>query len=224
MWIDDQILARCSEDLVVDCWVPREMTVVLGASNAAEVEVNTLNCTLDNVPVLKRYGGGGTVVLHSGCAVVSVGCWVKQHFQNRFYFEILNNSVIAALASRWPKFETLGQSGLSDIVHGDFKVAGTSLFRSRNYLLYQASVLVDCQVETIDRYLNHPSREPEYRRGRSHRTFLAGLSEVVDGLTAQLCVEQLSADLPNQLRRLLGEEIITSMPEQWSGLHRRAGL
>lgn len=224
MWIDDQILRRCSEDLAVNCWVPTDFMVVLGASNSEEIEVDTHNCSAERVPILKRYGGGGTVVLYPGCAVVSLGCWVRQHFQNKFYFELVNNAVISALGSRWPELGGLGQSGLSDIVYGDLKVAGTSLFRSRNYLLYQASILVDCQIEVIDKYLKHPSREPEYRRGRSHKSFLTGLNQLVSGLTAAACVDHLVDNLPTQLKRLLDAEMISSIPEQWSGLHRRAGL
>ncbi|MBM4250965.1 MAG: hypothetical protein FJ146_03265 [Deltaproteobacteria bacterium] len=225
MWIDDEILRRCDEDLALHCWVPTDSMVVLGASNAAEVEVDTPNCALDGVPVLKRYGGGGTVVLHPGCAVVSLGCWVKQPFQNKFYFELVNRALIAALGSGWPELNALGQSGLSDIVHGDLKVAGTSLFRSRNYLLYQASILVDCQVDVIDKYLKHPSREPEYRRGRSHSSFLTGLNEIVGGIiSGPLCAEHLSQTLPQQLKQLLDAELVSTIPEQWSGLHRRAGL
>jgi lipoate-protein ligase A len=224
MWIDDEILRRCQESIVSHCWVPQELVVVLGASNDPTVEVNVETCELDHVPVLKRYGGGGTVVLHSGCAVVSLGCWVQQPFQNRHYFNLVNNAVIAALAAGWSDLGQLSQNGLSDLTYGEFKVAGTSLFRSRNYLLYQASILVDTQLDVIDRYLKHPSREPEYRRGRSHGSFLRGLNSVVSEITASACADRLKRSLPAALVTTLGAELIKSIPEQWGGLHRRAGL
>jgi lipoate-protein ligase A len=132
--------------------------------------------------------------------------------------------VIAALAEGWSDLAQLSQNGLSDLTFGEFKVAGTSLFRSRNYLLYQASILVDTQLDVIDRYLKHPSREPEYRRGRSHGSFLRGLNSVVSGITASACAERLKQSLPAALVTTLGAELVESIPEQWGGLHRRAGL
>jgi lipoate-protein ligase A len=188
------------------------------------VEVNVAQCEADRVPILKRYGGGGTVVLHGGCAVVSLGCWVQQPFQNRFYFWHINQAVISALSARWPQLAGLAQDGLSDLVFGSAKVAGTSLFRSRNYLLYQASILIDCRVGVIERYLLHPSREPEYRQGRSHRSFLQGLDALIPGLDASTCASHLQASLPTTLRDCLGAELIETKPEQWAGLRRRAGL
>src|SRR5262245_50505869 len=102
MWIDDDILRRAAEPMVVTCWVPAATMVVLGSSNQAEVELNLAHCADDQVPILKRYGGGGAVVLHSGCAVVSVGLWVRQHFHNSFYFRLINQAVIQAFARQWP--------------------------------------------------------------------------------------------------------------------------
>ena len=37
---------------------------------------------------------------------------------------------------------------------------------------------VDLDPDRIARYLKHPSREPEYRGGRSHRDFLIGLGDI----------------------------------------------
>lgn len=224
MWIDDKILSMCSHQVALAAWVPETSMVVLGASNQAEIEANVHACESDGVPILKRYGGGGTVVLHSGCAVVSLGCWVAQPFQNRFYFDKVNQAVIAALALRWQELRELSQDGLSDLTYRQAKVAGTSLFRSRNYLLYQASILVAAEIELIERYLCHPSREPEYRKGRTHRTFLRGLNTIVGALSPSEVAKQLEAHLPSTLSALLGEDLIASKPEQWDGLRRRAGL
>ena len=61
--------------------------VVLGNSNKSEKECYQESCEADGVPVLKRYGGGGTVVLHDGCLVVSFGFWVRDYFENDYYFK-----------------------------------------------------------------------------------------------------------------------------------------
>ncbi len=177
MWIDDEVLARCGEDIALNIWKPKERMVVLGRSNKASIELLKSICDQDGIPIVKRLGGGGTVLLHPGCLVVSVGAWVRDYYQNNLYFHLLNQSVIDALNMKLPEC-SFSQRGFSDIVSGERKLAGTSLFRSRNYLLYQASILVELRVADIERYLAHPSAEPDYRLGRSHREFLMGLEEL----------------------------------------------
>jgi lipoate-protein ligase A len=103
---------------------------------------------------------------------------VKHEFRNKYYFELLNQVIIEALSPLLGKEEILGQAGISDIVYGEKKIAGTSLFRSRHYLLYQASVLLRPQLDVIARYLKHPSKEPDYRRKRSHKDFLLGIYDI----------------------------------------------
>jgi lipoate-protein ligase A len=174
MWIDDQVLKACALPLASEVWIPTTPMVVLGRGNKVEKEVNVHACVRDGIPILKRLGGGGTVLLHSGCLIVSLGLWVKEFYANDRYFRLLNQSVIDCLNVELPQ-QAFDQRGHSDIVQGHRKVAGTSLFRSRNFLLYQASILVDMQIDWIEKYLAHPSLEPDYRQGRRHRDFLTDL-------------------------------------------------
>lgn len=212
---------RCGELLAHAVWVPQQPVVVLGSSNLPDAEVEEERCLADGIPILKRYGGGGTVLLYDGCVIVSVGLWVKQLYQNKLYFERLNQSVINSLSQQWSVFRNLGQRGLSDITFGDLKVAGTSLFRSRNYLLYQASILVDLNPDLINRYLKHPSKEPDYRLGRTHKDFLKGLSDVHQEVTPSLCADVLERCLPNQIKETFGSELMSPIPEQFPALEAR---
>ena len=84
MWIDDDILSRCEEDLCLKVWVPKKTKVVLGSANNFERECFSKNCKEDKIDVLRRYGGGGAVVLHSGCLVISLGLWLKSYFKINF--------------------------------------------------------------------------------------------------------------------------------------------
>jgi lipoate-protein ligase A len=69
----------------------------------------------------------------------------------------------------------LSQRGLSDICIGDKKILGSSLYMPRGRAHYQASLLVHCDLNIMFKYLKHPSREPDYRRGRRHEDFLTTL-------------------------------------------------
>jgi lipoate-protein ligase A len=224
MWIDDQVLKACAQPLATEVWIPEAPMVVLGRGNKVEKEVNVRACVDDGIPILKRLGGGGTVLLHEGCLIVSLGLWVKEFYANDRYFRLLNQSVIDCLKLELPQL-AFDQRGHSDIVHGQLKIAGTSLFRSRNYLMYQASVLVDMQIEWIEKYLAHPSLEPDYRQGRRHREFLTDLG-TLGQKDVRLWRDLFQKELPAIVERnFAGEQIapqdaqiphvLSRMGEEW---------
>lgn len=181
--------------------------VVLSSSNTAHRETYDSACKAANVPIVQRRGGGGTVVLGPGCLVLTFAFYAKELFANQRYFQMINSLWIDALSSA-------GVSGLvtrghSDLAHGDKKVAGTSLFRRKHLVVYQGSLLVDPNFELISQLLQHPSREPDYRQGRTHSEFLTSLKQLgYRGTTqelAELCsdyfskhaVERLCEDFAN---------------------------
>ena len=220
MWIDDQILNQCKKAIVNHVWIPEKNMIVLGSSNKSSVELHEENVSATKTSVLKRCGGGGTVILYKGCVVVSLGCWVAHQFKNDFYFDKINQSVIDTLASKWPEFSELSQSGLSDIVLGDKKIAGTSMFRSKNYLLYQASILVDLDLKLIQNLIQQPSKQPEYRANRKHEDFLIGLSGIVNVTPTQVA-GQLQLRLEEYLSKNLGEEMSQPQEKQFKNIFER---
>ncbi len=224
MWIDDQILKNCSRDIETQVFIPKETLVVLGNGNNAEKEVYLDNCKTDGVPVLKRYGGGGAVLLHASCLVVSAGLWVKDYFRNDFYFCRVNKALIAALSSFHPSLTSLYQDGISDLCYEGKKIAGTSLFRSRNYLLYQASILFDSKIELIERYLKHPTKEPEYRQKKSHRDFIKGVSEILCGGSLEELRDSTAKSFPRALHEMLSDELIQSQDNQRVHLLGKSGV
>ena len=222
MWIDDQILSFYRRDFALKVFVPTSTLVVCGNGNDIQKEVDVEACQRANIPIEKRYGGGGTVVLYPGCVVVSLGCWVKDPFANGQYFQMINQGVISSLKESWPSMKEVSQNGISDIVAGDKKIAGTSLFRSRRYLLYQASILVDLDLELVSSCLRHPSKEPEYRRSRDHKDFLTSLRIIEPSiLSAQEVAERLSRTLENQLKAQLAADLIDPVEGEMKALMER---
>lgn len=216
MWIDDQVMAHCEKQKFELVWVPEKTVVVLGRGNSAKLEVRTENCSHDHIEILRRKGGGGTVVLHSGCVVLSVGMWVGDYYKNTAYFKALNQSVIDVLIKFIPSTQgRLAQNGVSDITLDGKKIVGTSLFRSRNYMLYQGSLLVESRIELIERYLRHPSSEPEYRRGRSHRDFVTGLAQnQLQAVSSQQVSHVFQKYWGTSLQARLKTEMVGANPSQ----------
>lgn len=178
---------------------PETVTVVLGAGRQAEEDVLLTRTTEDGVPVLRRRGGGGTVVLSPGQAVLALVTAVRSPFLNREYFRLINDWYRSALAGLGVPAERIEDRGISDLAIGERKILGTSIYRRRLVLFYQGSLLVANDVSLFDRYLKHPSRVPDYRRGRGHREFCTTLSREGYAFSAGQLIERLARVVEERL-------------------------
>jgi lipoate-protein ligase A len=175
--------ATVNEDLLVEyertrvpawrIYEPRETCVVLGAGRHGKGDVIEENAAADRVPVRARKGGGGTVVLSPGMVVLALVTEVASPFRNREYASRINGWIREALAGAG--VDGVEERGISDLALGDVKIAGTSIFRRRLILFYQASLLVANDIGLFDRYLTYPSSAPDYRAGRGHGAFCTTL-------------------------------------------------
>jgi len=152
---------------------PKDIRAVLGAGGDPQADLYLDRLAADGIPWLRRRGGGGAVVLTPGQAVLACVTEVDSPFQNREYAAAINSLFIEAL-------EALGVQGvvprgISDLAIREKKILGTSIYRKRLVLFYQASLLVSNDISIFTRYLAMPSRVPEYRAGRSHEDFCTTL-------------------------------------------------
>ena len=221
MWIDDQIIEKSSASIVCQTWCPQGVAVVLGSNNSFEKECYESACKVDGIPVLRRLGGGGAVVLSKECVVISLGCWVRDYFRNDVYFDKINKAIISVMRRISSVFGELYQNGISDICYGDKKVGGTSLFRSRNFLLYQGSLLYSVNHLLINKYLRHPTKEPNYRKNKQHSDFLFSLSEIASDFTQKDITSALSLELEGQIKKTLESDLISSQDKQLFLLKKR---
>lgn len=170
---DDEALRRFQgQGPFVWFWEPGQVCVVLGRGTP-EADVDLPACAAAGVPVYRRRGGGGAVVLAPGMLVVT-GCW--RPGVRRFPADWLI-PIAEAIARGLQRLGVPASvQGFGDVCLGDRKVLGSSLYASRDCILYQGSLLVDPDLSLIPRYLPHPSREPAYRRGRPHLEFVTSLA------------------------------------------------
>lgn len=179
MALDEALLWECeagdpqSEQLRL--WEPAAPMVVLGRSSVAQREVNLGACRRDGIPVLRRFSGGCTVLAAPGCLMYAVVLSYAQrpelraiHSAHRYVLDRL-----AMIVGRW--VSGLTRAGISDLVLQDRKVSGNSLRCQRTHLLYHGTLIYDMPLTLVERYLNRPPREPDYRGGREHRDFLGRL-------------------------------------------------
>lgn len=199
----EQVLMTERGQLVLDVSLPNTWQVVMGAAGKPEQEVDVQALAEHGVPLYKRKGGGGTVLLGPGTIVVTVHTGVAHTFKNLAYFTAINRALMAVFATWAPL--PYHQRGISDIAVNDYKIVGSSIYRSRQYLLYQASILVDFDLALMAQLLRHPPREPDYRRGRSHGSFLTNLRALGITRSETDMVADLKAQLPDLLQAAIAE-------------------
>ncbi len=153
---------------------PRDVMVVLGAGGNPGADLFLENLETDGVPWHRRRGGGGTVVLTPGQVVLALVTSVDSPFRNREYAQEINGWIVEALSRLG--VTGVARRGISDLAIGEKKIVGTSVYRTRLVLFYQASLLVSNDISVFSRYLTMPTRVPEYRAGRTHEDFCTTLA------------------------------------------------
>ena len=153
---------------------PERRVVVLGAAGDPATDVHRDAAAAAGIDIRRRRGGGGTVLLGPGQVVVALVTEVDHPYRNREYAHAVNDWLIDALHGAGVR--GIEQRGISDLAIADRKIAGTSVFRRRRILFYQASLLVNNDPAEFERFLAFPRQVPDYRRGRGHTAFCTTLA------------------------------------------------
>ena len=146
----------------------------------------------DNIPVYKRPSGGESVVLSPNTVIISVLKKGQKLQSPKLYFKDYNKVVVRALGSLG--IEDLGGRGISDICIGQRKILGSSIYRTRDIVLYHAVINRAESTAIFEKYLKHPTREPDYRKGRSHSEFVTSLVEQGYNLSGQEIMDALDRE------------------------------
>ena len=173
-------------------WIPEQPMLVLGYSQEPEKELNLAAVEAENIPVYKRKGGGGAVLLSPNVICVALRMQRKPGFDLQDYFSSANGFIQSAFKNALNI--DLIPRGISDLVLGNRKISGSSLYLPRDCAVYLASILVNATLSQLDRFLLHPSREPDYRKGRTHADFVQNLADVpgLENLTPERVMEILN--------------------------------
>ncbi len=181
---DEALLDACEEgghDEIRRFWEPRQHFVVLGYSNKARAEVNLEACRALGIPVLRRCSGGGTVLQGPGCLNYALVLEIRKGSgtesiteANAFIMNRNRNALNSLLDG-----QVLIQ-GHTDLTLGGLKFSGNSQRRRRRFLLFHGSFLIHLDLGLVEDVLRLPSKQPSYRRNRSHKEFLTNLSLQTD--------------------------------------------
>ena len=188
----DEVLLQLAEEgqggEVLRFWESPTPFIVLGKIGKV---VDDLHCDVihaDQVPVLRRSSGGGTVVQGKGCLNYTVILNKTAHPDindlKKSYSYILGKVVTA--------LEVLGVQAIylpiSDIalVETQKKISGNAQKRVREHILHHGTILYDFDLTLIWRYLKMPVSIPDYRHQRTHEEFVTNIPVSCTALKTEL--------------------------------------
>ena len=167
--------SRTHPHLSYGIWEPKRPLVVIGRSSKIREEVHYDACLAQGVPVLRRASGGAAIVTGPGCLMYGLVLSFQTYPSIRAIdhaHRFVLSTIVAALRTLVPGVE---QQGVCDLAFDDHKFSGNSVRSKQKNLLYHGTILYNFPLPLIDRFLSRPPREPDYRRGRPHGTFVANL-------------------------------------------------
>uniref|UniRef100_A0A7S1JNH4 BPL/LPL catalytic domain-containing protein n=1 Tax=Vitrella brassicaformis TaxID=1169539 RepID=A0A7S1JNH4_9ALVE len=154
-------------------------TVVLGISGKPQQLVHVDNATEDGIPLVRRYSGGGTVLVDENVLLCSmilpksftgvepfprpVMRWTGRLYEGVFGapsgFGVAENDYVVRMADGSMR-----------------KVAGNAQSFTKDRFVHHTSFLWKVDDGRMGRYLTLPQRQPQYRANRTHSDFLTGIS------------------------------------------------
>ena len=138
-----------------------------------------------NPMIARRVSGGGTVVHGPGNVNFSFFLPISEYpdlYAVRHSYDVFLGMVVRSLQAQ---DVDCTMEGLSDIVMGPAqkqrKISGNAQFRKYGMIVHHGTLLLQKDIILlISKYLNHPPKEPDYRKNRSHDDFLIHLPDSFD--------------------------------------------
>ncbi len=127
------------------------------------------------VELIKRFTGGGTVILDRDSILVSLICEAKDTPEVPLFPRPLMSW---SKTFYEPVFGPYGDFRLSetDYTFGQLKFGGNAQYISKSRWLHHTSFIWDFDAKRM-KCLLHPPKEPDYRKSRTHEDFLTRLKD-----------------------------------------------
>ncbi len=195
--IYDQLrFEECFFRTTADCliWINQGSpdAVVLGVSSCKEQLIHLHLVDALNIPLIRRYSGGGTVVVDSDTIFVTFIFNAKALNIEPFPSQIMEWS---ALIYRALLEKTGFKLRENDYVIDNKKFGGNAQYLSKDRFVHHSSLLFDYAIEKMN-VLKLPQKIPNYRQNRPHEAFLTKLANYFDSK------QQFVSDLEDQLKKI----------------------
>ena len=149
------------------------VSIVLGISGKPELLINPQTISHQKIPLIRRYSGGGTVIVdHNTCFVT----WICNA-------DTITVKTFPQPVAQWteafykPLFNGIDFKLIeNDYVIGNRKCGGNAQYFAKNRWVHHTTFLWDFDEENMN-HLLVPAKVPGYRHSRSHSDFLCTLKD-----------------------------------------------
>ena len=209
--LDEALLLSADEAAAgeaIRVWEFRGPVVVAGRATRIGKEIDRSFCESHGIPILRRCSGGASVVGGPGCLMYSMVLCFEEHAALKridVAHRHVMTRVLRVLQNQLAESEL---QGTCDLTWQNRKCSGNSLRIARRHLLYHGTILYDFDLPLIPQCLAEPPRQPEYRKGRGHESFVTNVPIDPATFAADLCAifgaaEQTDAEsLRGRIRQL----------------------
>ena len=168
----EEMLLRTTKDNWCILNVGSSPAIVLGISGKVDEMVDLEKHKKTPIPLIKRYSGGGTVVVDNDTIFAS---FIFQ--KNVHSFPLFPENILGWSASFYERALNITDFQLkeNDYVIGNKKCGGNAQYIQKNRFVHHTTFLWDFKPALMN-LLAHPKRTPSYRKERSHKEFLCSLN------------------------------------------------
>jgi lipoate-protein ligase A len=187
---DEALLDYCEEghdEEILRFWHSDQYFVVLGHSRKSALDVILPYCHNQNIPILRRSSGGGTVLQGPGCLnyalILKIGSRtdLRNVSSSNLYIMERHRNVLEKLINKLVEIE-----GITDLTVNSFKFSGNAQRRKKRFVLFHGTFLVNFDFGLMEKVLRMPSERPIYRQSRPHAQFLTNVSVSEEKIKAAL--------------------------------------
>jgi lipoate-protein ligase A len=190
--LEEALLRGTSQNF---CILSRGSTraIVMGISGKAKELLNIPKVQQDQVPVIQRFSGGGTVIVDKETLFLTF-IFAKDLLPVHPFPEPILRWSAQLYQNSWqiPHFHLIE----NDYAIGPKKCGGNAQYIQKDRWLHHTSFLWDYQDENMN-YLTLPSKRPIYRENRPHTDFLCRLKE--HSTSKETLINQLKTELEKQV-------------------------
>ncbi len=163
--LEEALLRNCKKNVcIINSEVPE--AVVLGISRNPEEDLHLPALKTDNIPIIKRYSGGGTVFVDKNSLFVT---WIINSTEPMSSSQDLMNWTYSIYSPMFPEEFSINEN---DYTFGEKKIAGNAQYIQRFRWVHHTTFLWDMDIDKLARYLPVPKKQPSYRKQRLHQDFL----------------------------------------------------
>lgn len=156
-------------------------TIVVGRNQNTYAEINIAEAMKDEVKIIRRNTGGGTVFQDMGNVCYSL--IVNNDKDSQTNFEIALQPIIKYLRNEGLNANF---SGRNDIEIDGYKISGNAQLKTNDKILQHGTLLFDVELPRILKYLNVVPEKIKHQKVKSKPARVANIKALLNGIEKEI--------------------------------------